>query len=57
MIDGGVISHGAERGVISHGAEGGVISQHGVEGGVSRQGSTVVDLSQTGKFTIIRPGM
>lgn len=36
--------------------DGGAIC-HGGEGGGSRQGSTVVDLSQRGKFSIIRPGM
>ena len=39
-----------DDGVISHRGEGG-------EGGEGRQGSTVVNLSQAGKFSIIRPGM
>jgi hypothetical protein len=36
--------------------DGGVIS-HGGRGEASRLGSTVVDLSHTGSFSIIRPGM
>ena len=48
VIDAGVISH---DGVVQQAAAGG--------GGETsnRQGSTVVDLSCSGKFTIIRQGM
>ena len=41
VVDGGVISHGGRGG----------------EEEASRLGSTVVDLSHTGSFSIIRPGM
>ena len=34
----------------------GVIPHSEGEGEAGRQGSTVVDLSSSGKFTIIRPG-